>query len=69
MTAISARRKRLYFSWCCAYWSCTHEQWDALQEIVSKHRPFDLQELGIRELSTRPRGHCEVFRDVFVPGK
>jgi hypothetical protein len=57
---------KIHFDWMCAYWSISQEQWDVLQELVNNDKPFDLYELGAKELKHRPKGFIHNLVDVNV---
>lgn len=57
-------KRKVHFSWMGAYWSCTTEVWAVLQQCVESDTGFNLAELGVRELRTRPKGACAVLCDV-----
>jgi hypothetical protein len=58
------RKKLVYFDWMGAYWSISEEGWATLNERVAKDLSFDMNEIGAKELRSRPRGLIQQFRDV-----
>lgn len=54
----------VHFTWMGAYYSCSRAVWDDLQRAIANDQPFDLDELGARELRRRPAGRCLELHDV-----
>jgi hypothetical protein len=56
-------QRKTYFTWMGSYWSIAPEQWEKLVDLCDQRKPFDLEQMGAKELKCRPHRPCYRLSD------